>query len=45
MKKTEITKHIEVVHQIVSLTGINFATKSIIGFVELTIVPLKVSTK
>nr|XP_018909078.1 PREDICTED: transcription initiation factor TFIID subunit 2 isoform X1 [Bemisia tabaci] len=28
-------------HQIVSLTGINFQRKSIIGFVELTIVPLK----
>ncbi|KAG5887800.1 hypothetical protein JTB14_019391 [Gonioctena quinquepunctata] len=28
-------------HQIVSLTGINFERKSIIGFVELTVVPLK----
>lgn len=29
------------VHQIVSLTGINFSTRSIIGFVELTILPQK----
>ncbi|KAL0273010.1 UNVERIFIED_CONTAM: hypothetical protein PYX00_005790 [Menopon gallinae] len=28
-------------HQIVSLTGISFQTKSVIGFVELTIVPLR----
>jgi transcription initiation factor TFIID subunit 2 len=28
-------------HQIVSLTGINFCTRSIIGFVELSILPLK----
>ncbi|CAH2011710.1 unnamed protein product [Acanthoscelides obtectus] len=28
-------------HQIVSLTGISFERKSIIGFVELTVVPLK----
>ena len=43
MKKPEITRQIQVVHQIVSLTGINFTTKSIIGFVELTVIPLKVS--
>ena len=43
MKKTEISRQIQVVHQIVSLTGINFTTKSIIGFVELTVIPLKVS--
>ena len=42
MKKPEVSRQIQVVHQIVSLTGINFTTKSIIGFVELTIVPLKV---
>lgn len=28
-------------HQIVSLTGISFQRKSIIGFVELTIIPLR----
>jgi transcription initiation factor TFIID subunit 2 len=28
-------------HQIVSLTGISFERKSIIGFVELTVVPLR----
>uniref|UniRef100_A0A1B6LDU4 Transcription initiation factor TFIID subunit 2 n=1 Tax=Graphocephala atropunctata TaxID=36148 RepID=A0A1B6LDU4_9HEMI len=28
-------------HQILSLTGINFQRRSIIGFVELTIIPLK----
>ena len=43
MKKNEISRQIQVVHQIVSLTGINFTTKSIIGFVELTVIPLKVS--
>lgn len=32
-------------HQIVSLTGINFQRQSIIGFSELTIVPLKDSLK
>ena len=32
-------------HQIVSLTGINFNTRSIIGFVELTIVPSKDNLK
>ena len=42
MKKTEASRQMQVVHQIVSLTGINFTTKSIIGFVELTILPLKV---
>ena len=43
MKKPEVSRQVQVVHQIVSLTGINFTTKSIIGFVELTIIPLKVS--
>ena len=33
------------VHQIVSLTGINFQTRSIIGFAELTLVPLKETLK
>jgi len=28
-------------HQILSLTGISFQRKSIIGFVELTIIPLR----
>ena len=45
MKKSEISRQIQVVHQIVSLTGINFTTKSIIGFVELTVIPLKVSIR
>ena len=30
-KEKEITRHYRLVHQIVSLTGINFQTKSIIG--------------
>ena len=30
-KDKEITRHYRLVHQIVSLTGINFQTKSIIG--------------
>ena len=42
MKKTDVSRQLQVVHQIVSLTGINFTTKSIIGFVELTTIPLKV---
>ena len=42
MKKTDASRQMQVVHQIVSLTGINFTTRSIIGFVELTILPLKV---
>lgn len=29
------------VHQILSLTGINFTTRSIIGYVELTIIPTR----
>lgn len=33
------------VHQILSLTGISFERKSIIGFVELTIVPVKETLK
>ena len=33
-----------VVHQTVCLTGINFRTKSIIGSVELAIIPTKVDT-
>jgi transcription initiation factor TFIID subunit 2 len=46
MRKTgESQRPFRVVHQIVSLTGINFATKSIIGFVELTILPLKDNLK
>ncbi|KAI4499551.1 hypothetical protein M0802_005447 [Mischocyttarus mexicanus] len=36
-----ISCHVYAAHQIVSLTGISFARKSIIGFVELTIVPLR----
>ena len=30
-KEKEVTRHYRLVHQIVSLTGINFQTKSIIG--------------
>ena len=30
-KEKDITRHYRLVHQIVSLTGINFQTKSIIG--------------
>ncbi len=32
-------------HQLVSLTGINFATRSIIGFSELSLVPAKDALK
>ena len=35
----------KVIHQIVSLTGINFNTKSIIGIVELTISPTRDNIK
>ncbi|XP_075220832.1 TATA-box binding protein associated factor 2 [Lycorma delicatula] len=44
MKKERTADNIrpyKLAHQIVSLTGINFQRKSIIGFVELTLVPLK----
>jgi len=37
--RPEAGRPYQLVHQIVSLTGINFHTRSIIGFVELTIVP------
>lgn len=39
--KQDNSRPFKLIHQIVSLTGINFQTKSIIGCVELTIVPLK----
>ncbi|XP_055846855.1 transcription initiation factor TFIID subunit 2 [Episyrphus balteatus] len=39
--KPEITRPFKLAHQIVSLTGISFERRSIIGFVELTIVPAK----
>lgn len=39
--KPDSGRPIQLVHQIVSLTGINFSTRSIIGFVELTILPQK----
>ena len=32
-KEKEVSRHYRLVHQIVSLTGINFQTKSIIGYV------------
>ena len=35
----------KLIHQIVSLTGINFNTKSIIGIVELTILPSRDGVK
>lgn len=38
-KEKEVSRHYRLVHQIVSLTGINFQTKSIIGYVELTLIP------
>ncbi|XP_046383438.1 transcription initiation factor TFIID subunit 2 [Ischnura elegans] len=45
MKKGEkaagLTRPFKLVHQILSLTGINFLRQSIIGYVELTIVPLR----
>jgi transcription initiation factor TFIID subunit 2 len=33
------------IHQIVSLTGINFNTRSVIGACELTVLPLKENLK
>ena len=33
-KEKEVSRHYRLVHQIVSLTGINFQTKSIIGYVN-----------
>ena len=44
MKKKVVSEErpFAVVHQTVSLTGINFRTKSIIGSVELAIIPNKV---
>lgn len=44
-KEKEVSRHYRLVHQILSLTGINFQTKSIIGYVELTIVPSKDNLK
>ncbi|KAJ1521858.1 hypothetical protein ONE63_002203 [Megalurothrips usitatus] len=40
-RNADSTRPFKLAHQIVSLTGISFQRKSIIGFVELTIVPLK----
>ena len=46
MGKTEgNSRPYKLLHQIVSLTGINFNTRSIIGFVELTIVPTRNNLK
>jgi len=44
-KEKEISRHYRLVHQIVSLTGINFQTKSIIGYVELTLIPSRDNLK
>ncbi|XP_054290180.1 transcription initiation factor TFIID subunit 2-like [Macrosteles quadrilineatus] len=40
-KTADNSRPFKLAHQILSLTGINFQRKSIIGFVELTIVPLR----
>ena len=37
--KADSGRPFKVLHQIVSLQGINFATKSIIGYAELTLLP------
>ena len=39
-KEKEISRHYRLVHQIVSLTGINFQTKSIIGWVVSLLSPI-----
>ncbi|XP_023325811.1 transcription initiation factor TFIID subunit 2 [Eurytemora carolleeae] len=44
-KKEKETRHYRVSHQILSLTGINFQTKSIIGCVELTLIPSRDNLK
>jgi len=44
-KEKEILRHYKVAHQILSLTGINFQTKSIIGCVELTLIPSRDNLK
>ena len=44
-KAGESQRPYKLLHQIVSLTGINFNTRSIIGYVELTIVPTKDNLK
>ncbi|BES95185.1 Transcription initiation factor TFIID [Nesidiocoris tenuis] len=44
-KPGETMRPFKVAHQIVSLTGINFQRKSIIGCVEITILPLRDSLK
>ncbi|KAL6435232.1 hypothetical protein ACFW04_005360 [Cataglyphis niger] len=40
-KTGDTSRPYKLAHQIVSLTGISFQRKSIIGFVELTIIPLR----
>lgn len=40
-KTADNSRPYKLAHQILSLTGINFDRRSIIGFVELTIIPLK----
>jgi len=44
-KDKEVTRHYRLCHQIVSLTGINSQTKSIIGYVELTLIPSRDNLK
>ncbi len=45
MKQDHSARPFQLVHQIVSLTGINFHTRSIIGFVELTLLPARDNLK
>ncbi|CAB3360242.1 Hypothetical predicted protein [Cloeon dipterum] len=40
-KEKDLKRHFKLSHQLVSLTGINFQRQSIIGYSELTIIPLK----
>ncbi|KAF7285639.1 hypothetical protein GWI33_010292 [Rhynchophorus ferrugineus] len=44
-KTGDTIRPFKLAHQILSLTGISFERKSIIGFVELTVVPLKDSLR
>ena len=38
-------RHYKVVHELVSLTGVNFVRKSVVGFVEISLLPSKESLK
>ncbi|XP_071743330.1 transcription initiation factor TFIID subunit 2 [Lepeophtheirus salmonis] len=44
-KASNSIRHYKLIHQLISLTGINFSTKSIIGYVELTLKPSKENLK